>query len=48
MTRRGDDAEERDKLIAALIRTLKGESESSSGRLSVKAIAQEAGLARTC
>ena len=47
MTRRGDDAEERDRLIAALIRTLKGESENSSGRQSVKAIAQEAGVART-
>lgn len=47
MTRRGDDAEERDKLVAALIRTLKGEPERSSGRLSVKAVAEEAGLART-
>ena len=47
MTRRGDDSEERDKLIAALIRILKGQPENSSGRLSVKAVAEEAGLART-
>ncbi|WP_284750818.1 hypothetical protein [Arthrobacter sp. efr-133-R2A-120] len=47
MTRRGDDSEERDKLIAALIRILKGQPENSSGRLSVKAVAEEARLART-
>ncbi|WP_349826753.1 hypothetical protein [Brevibacterium litoralis] len=47
MTKRGDDAAERDNLIAALIRTLCGEARSGSGRISAKAIAEEAGLART-
>src|SRR5660397_97722 len=47
MTRRGDDAAEREALIDALIRTLRGEAKTGSGRISAKAIAEEAGLART-
>jgi len=47
VTRRGDDAAERDALIAALGRLLDGQAKSSSGKLSVKALAEEAGLART-
>jgi len=47
VTRRGDDAVERDALIAALGRLLDGQAKNSSGKLSVKALAEEAGLART-
>ncbi|TLP93889.1 hypothetical protein FEF26_12715 [Nesterenkonia salmonea] len=47
MTRRGEDPVERDLLVTALIRTLRGETSVSSGRVSSKAIASEAGLPRT-
>lgn len=47
MTKRGNDAEERSNLVAALVVILKGESSVGSGQISVKCVAEQAGVART-
>ncbi len=46
MNRRGDETE-RDAILTALTRVLKGTSQHGSGRVTVKAVADEAGIARS-